>query len=113
MRGSEEVQNWMHMFRWIVKLIRDDYGVEEAQLTRHASIEKDLGLNLEQIEQVMDTVAEAFHIKFPAGSLDELVKLEELCLLSSWLAGFYKQPEFLAPAFVAKAAALNPKAAAA
>ena len=44
MRGSEEVSNWMNLFRWIVKLIRDEYGIDEAKLTRTATIEEDLGL---------------------------------------------------------------------
>ncbi|MGU3495575.1 acyl carrier protein [Xanthobacteraceae bacterium A53D] len=113
MRGSEEVKNWMNMFRWIVKLIRDDYGIPEDQLTRHAAIEKDLGLDAEQLEQVMEAVAEAFQIRFPDSTLDELVKLEELCLLASWLAGFYKQPPFLADGFVEEAIAMNPRAMAA
>jgi hypothetical protein len=113
MRGSEEVRNWMNMFRWIVKLIRDEYGIDEAILTRTANIEKDLSLTLEQVEQILEYVQEAFGVKFPPGTLDELVKLEELCLLASWLAGFYKQPEFLAAGFVQAAAALNPKAQAA
>ncbi|TDT89516.1 MULTISPECIES: acyl carrier protein [Azorhizobium] len=112
MRGSEEVKNWMNMFRWIVKLIRDEYGIPEDQLTRHASIEKDLGLDQEQVEQVMETVSEAFEIRFPDDSLDELVKLEELCLLASWLAGFYKQPPFLDGEFVVRAMAMNPRATA-
>ena len=29
----------MTMFRWIVKVIRDDYGIEESRLTRHALLE--------------------------------------------------------------------------
>ena len=29
---TEDVKNWMHMFRWIVKLIRDEYEVDEAEL---------------------------------------------------------------------------------
>ncbi|WP_029003403.1 acyl carrier protein [Azorhizobium doebereinerae] len=110
MRGSEDVKNWMNMFRWIVKLIRDDYGIPEEQLTRHATIEKDLGLDAEQVEQVMEIVSEAFQIRFPDDALDELVRLEELCLLASWLAGFYKQPPFLADDFVARAVDLNPRA---
>lgn len=98
------------MFRWIVKLIRDDYGVGEDRLTRHAVIEKDIGLNLEQLEVVLGEIAESFGVKFPDGTLDEIVKLEELCMLSSWLAGFYKQPEFLGAGYAASAKAINPKA---
>jgi hypothetical protein len=112
-RGSADVSNWMHMFRWIVKLIRDEYGIPEEQLTRHAVIEKDIGLTTEQIEQLLEWISEAFTVKFPPGTLDELVRLEELCLLASWLAGLYKRPEFLAEGFANTAAAVNPKAAAA
>ncbi len=113
MRGSEDVKNWMNMFRWIVKLIRDEYGLDEAVLTRTASIEKDLALSLEQVERLLEYIQEAFGVKFPPGTLDELVRLEELCLLSSWLAGFYKRPEFLGAGYIQNAAAINPKAAAA
>ena len=112
MRGSEEVSNWMNMFRWIVKLIRDEYGIDEAKLTRTAVIESDLSLSLEQTEQILETIQEAFSVKFPPGALDELVRLEELCLLASWLAGFYKRPEFLGAGFVESARAINPRAAA-
>ncbi len=98
------------MFRWIVKLIRDDYGVEEAQLNRHAIIESDIGLSMEQIEVVLGEISESFKIRFPDGSLDEIVKLEELCMLSSWLAGFYKQPAFLGEGFVAAARLINSRA---
>ena len=78
MRGSEEVKNWMNMFRWIVKLIRDEYGIDEAKLTRTANIEQELSLSTEQVERVLDYVQEAFAVKFPPGTLDELVKLEEI-----------------------------------
>ncbi len=113
MRGSEEVKNWMHMFRWIVKLIRDEYGIDEAQLTRTAVIETDLGLGIEQIEALLETISDAFQVKFPEGTLNELVKLEELCLLASWLAGFYKRPEFLGGDFADRAQSINPRAQAA
>jgi len=98
------------MFRWIVKLIRDDYGIPEDRLTRHAVIEKDIGLNLEQLEVVLGEIAESFNVKFPDGTLDEIVKLEELCMLSSWLAGFYKQPEFLGGGYAASAKSINSRA---
>jgi len=113
MRGSEEVKNWMNMFRWIVKLIRDEYGIDEAVLTRTANIEKELSLSTEQVERILEYIQEGFGVKFPAGTLDELVRLEELCLLASWLAGYYKQPEFLGAGYVTSAAALNPRAKAA
>ena len=84
-RNISDVTNWMNMFRWIVKLIRDEYGVDEAKLTRAAILETDAGLSIEQIEEVIEIVATSFQIKFPPGALDEVVKLEELCMLASWL----------------------------
>jgi hypothetical protein len=109
-RDISDVKSWMNMFRWIVKLIRDDYGVDEAQLTRHAHIETDIGLSLEQTEELLEIIAGCFSIRFPPGTLDELVKFEEMCMLAAWLNGLYKQPEFLSAAFVAAAASLNPRA---
>ncbi|GEO82125.1 acyl carrier protein [Pararhodospirillum oryzae] len=112
-RDISEVKNWMNLFRWVVKLIRDEYGIEEDKLTRHASIETDIGLSAEQVEEVLDIIAGSFSIQFPPGTLDELVKFEELCMLAAWLNGLYKRPEFLGDDFVARAAALNPRAQAA
>ena len=112
-RDISDVKSWMNMFRWVVKLIRDDYGIEEEKLTRFAVIETDIGLSLEQTEEVLDIIAGCFSIKFPSGSLDELVKFEEMCMLAAWLYGLYKQPEFLSAGFVTKAAAINPRAQAA
>ena len=109
-RDTSEVNKWMTMFRWVVKLIRDDYGVSEEKLTRHAHIETDIGLTLEQTEEVLDIVASCFSLKFPQGTLDELVKFEEVCMMAAWLHGLYKRPEFLGADFAAKAAALNPRA---
>ncbi len=109
-RDVSEVKNWMNMFRWVVKLIRDDYGVDEDRLTRHANVEADIGLTLEQIEEVLEIVAKSFSISFPAGTLDEVVKFEEMCMLAAWLNGLYKRPEFLGADFVAKAVAINPRA---
>ena len=109
-RDISDVKNWMNMFRWIVKLIRDEYGVGEDKLTRTADIETDIGLSIEQREEVLETIAKSFDISFPDGTLDELVKFEELCLLSAWLHGLYKRPEFLGDAYVAAAAAVNPRA---
>lgn len=109
-RDISEVKNWMNMFRWVVKLIRDDYGIDEAQLTRNASIETDIGLGTEQVEEVLDIIAGCFAIKFPPGTLDELVKFEELCMLAAWLHGLYKQPDFLGADFTTRAAGLNPRA---
>ena len=105
-----EVKNWMNMFRWIVKLIRDEYGVPEAKLTRTAIIDTDIGLSVEQTEEVLDILAKTFDVKFPPGTLDELVKFEEVCLLAAWLHGLYKRPEFLADAYAQAAASINPRA---
>jgi hypothetical protein len=106
-RPTDDVKNWMNMFRWIVKLIRDEYEVDEAKLVRTAVLETDCGLKIEDVEAVMNIVAESFTIKFPSGTLDEIVKLEELCMLASWLKGYYKRPEFISEAFEAKCRGLN------
>jgi len=106
-RSVEEVKNWMNLFRWIVKLIRDEYGIDEGKLVRHATLETDCGLSIEQIEQVMEIVAESFTIRFPDGTLDEVVKLEELCMLAAWLRGLYKRPEFISEGFEGQCRQLN------
>lgn len=103
----EGVSNWMNMFRWIVKLIRDVYGIDEAKLTRTATLETDCGLTIEQVEEVLEYISDSFGIRFPEGTLDELVKLEELCLLASWIAGFFKRPPFISAEFEAKCRAIN------
>jgi hypothetical protein len=110
--STADITNWMHLFRWIVKLIRDDYGIEETKLTRAAALETDLGLNLEQVEEVLEILQDSFKIRFPDGTLDEVLRLEELCLLASWLKGFYKRPSFIGDAFEARCRSLNPSAAA-
>lgn len=110
-RATDEVTNWMHMFRWIVKLIRDEYGIDERMLVRDARLDAGIGLSIEQVEQVLDDIAESFAVRFPAGTLDEIVKLEELCMLAAWLKGLYKQPEFLSADFAAAARAANGGAA--
>ncbi|SDB14896.1 acyl carrier protein [Belnapia rosea] len=107
-RSTAEVKNWMTMFRWIVKVIRDDYGIDEAKLTRHAQLETELGLGLEQVEDVLRIIDESFGIRFPEGTLDEVLRLEELCMLASWLKGFYKQPDFISGGFAATCRAANP-----
>ncbi|MCG5240334.1 acyl carrier protein [Azospirillum doebereinerae] len=106
-KSIEGVSNWMHMFRWIVKLIRDEYGIDETLLTRNATLETDIGLSIEQVEQVLEYIAESFEVSFPGGTLDELVKLEELCLLASWMKGYYKRPEFISDAFEGRCRAVN------
>ncbi len=104
---TDDVKNWMNMFRWIVKLIRDEYEVGEEKLVRTAVLETDCGLVIEDVEAVLTIVAESFAIRFPDGTLDEVVKLEELCMLASWLKGFYKRPDFISDAFEAKCRHLN------
>ncbi|TWB10734.1 hypothetical protein FBZ89_1322 [Nitrospirillum amazonense] len=111
-RSIEGVTNWMHLFRWIVKLIRDDYGVDEKILTRTAVLETDCGLSIEQVEEVLDIVADSFAIRFPQGTLDEVLKLEELCLLAAWLKGMFKRPDFISDGFEAKCRAMNASAGA-
>ena len=112
-RPTDDVKNWMHMFRWIVKLIRDEYGVDEAILTRTAVLETDCGLAIEDVEAVLGTVAASFAIRFPTGTLDEVVKLEELCVLASWLKGLYKRPDFISDAYAARCRSVNAGCAAA
>ena len=107
-RSVDDVKNWMNMFRWIVKLIRDEYQVEEARLTRAAMLERDLGLTPEQIAEILKTVAESFSIFFPRCASCEVERLEELCLLASWLSGLYKRPDFLCARFEAKCRDANP-----
>jgi len=106
-RPTDDVKNWMNMFRWIVKLIRDEYEVDEQKLVRTAVLETDCGLAIEDVEAVLTTVAASFGVRFPPGTLDEIVKLEELCMLASWLKGFYKRPEFISDGFAATCRGLN------
>ena len=111
-RATDDVKNWMNMFHWIVKLIRDDYQIEESRLTRTAALEGDLNLSVEQVEDIMATIGQSFAIRFPDGTLDEVLKLEELCMLASWIKGLYKRPEFISVGFEAKCRAVNPAMAA-
>ena len=106
--STDDVKNWMHLFRWIVKLIRDRYEVDESRLVRNAVLETDCGLAIEDVEAVMTLTAEAFHIRFPPATLDEVLRLEELCLLASWLAGLYKRPDFLSDSFAQMCRGMNP-----
>jgi hypothetical protein len=108
--STTDITNWMQMFRWIVKLIRDEYGIDEGSLIRTAALETDLGLTIEQIEQVLDYVQDGFDVRFPEGTLNEVLRLEELCLLASWLKGLYKRPAFIGDAFEANCRGLNPGA---
>jgi hypothetical protein len=96
------------MFRWIVKVIRDDYDIDESRLVRTALLETDLGLAIEQVEQVLDIIAASFSIRFPEGTLDEVLKLEELCMVASWMKGFYKRPDFISDGFDRRCREANP-----
>jgi hypothetical protein len=87
------------MFRWIVKLIRDDYEVDETRLTRSAVLETDCGLVVEQVEALIGTISSSFELRFPPATLDEVVKLEELCMLAAWMKGLYKRPDFISDGF--------------
>ena len=98
----------MHMFRWIVKTIRDEHEVDEAILVRSAALETDCGLAIEQVEGLLETIARCFAVAFPPGALDEVLRLEELFMLSAWLKGYYKQPPFLSDAYAAACRAANP-----
>jgi hypothetical protein len=104
----DDVKNWMNMFRWIVKLIRDEYEVDETMLVRSAVLETDCGLLIEQVEAVMGTIGESFQLQFPAGTLDEVVKLDELCMVASWMKGLYKRPDFISAGFEERCRAANP-----
>jgi hypothetical protein len=102
------ISNWMHLFRWIVKLIRDEHGVDEALLVRGAVLEADCGLQIEDIEAVLGMIGTSFTVEFPPCVLDEVVKLDELCMLTAWLKGLYKRPEFISDGFAARCQARNP-----
>ncbi len=106
-RPVDDVKNWMNMFRWIVKLIRDEYEVDEAILVRTAVLETDCGLMIEQVEALLQIISESFQVAFPDGTLDEVLRLEELCMLASWMKGYYKQPPFVSEAFAASCRQVN------
>ena len=105
---TADVKNWMNMFRWIVKLIRDEYEVDEGKLVRAAVLDTDCGLLVEDVEAVLGIISANFAIRFPSGMLDEVVKLEELCMVAAWLKGLYKRPVFLSDGFAAACLTLNP-----
>ncbi|WP_246653881.1 acyl carrier protein [Azospirillum formosense] len=110
-RGMSEpilgITNWMHLFRWIVKLIRDEYGVDEKVLTRNAVLDGGIGLTAEQLEQVLDHIAETFELTFPENTLNETVRLEDLCTLTAWMRGLFKKPDFVTPPFEERCRSLN------
>ena len=105
---TDDVKNWMNMFRWIVKLIRDEYEVDESVLTRTALLETDCGLMIEQVEAIVAVVGESFSLSFPAETLDEVLRLEELCMLAAWMKGLYKCPPFISDGFEANCRGVNP-----
>ena len=104
----DDVKNWMNMFRWIVKMIRDEYEIDEAILIRTATLETDCGLVIEQLEAIIGIVAQSFSLGFPSNTLDEVVKLEELCMLAAWMKGLYKRPPFISDGFEATCRGMNP-----
>ena len=108
---TDDIKNWMNLFRWIVKLIRDEYDIDESLLVRTAVLETDLGLSIEQVEEVLEQLQRSFALRFPAGTLDEVLKLEELCMLAAWLAGMFKQPGFIGESFAGRCKAQNSLAA--
>ena len=110
-RPTDGVTNWMTMFRWIVKTIRDDYGIEETRLTRSAMLETDLGISIEQVEETLEVIAASFAVRFPPGTLDEVLRLEELCMLASWMKGLYKRRPFISETLADAARQVNPAAA--
>jgi hypothetical protein len=105
---TDDVKNWMNMFRWIVKMIRDEYEIDEAVLTRTAKLETDCGLVIEQLEAIIAIVAQSFSLGFPPTTLDEVVQLEELCMLAAWMRGLYKRPPFISDDFEATCRGMNP-----
>lgn len=108
-RPTVGVTHWMRMFRWIAKAIRDDHGIDEARLTRRATLEPNLGLAIEQVEETMEIIAACFTVSFPQGTLNEVLRLEELCMLASRMKGLYRRPPFLSGAFAAEACRMNPQ----
>jgi hypothetical protein len=82
--------------------------VDETTLVRTAVLETDCGLMIEQVEAILGIIGESFVLSFPAGTLDEVVKLEELCMLAAWMKGLYRRPEFISDEFEARCRAANP-----
>jgi hypothetical protein len=89
-------------------MIRDEYEIDEAILTRTATLETDCGLLSEQLEAILAILAQSFTLGFPPGTLDEVVRLEELCMLAAWMKGLYKRPAFISDGFEATCRDMNP-----
>jgi hypothetical protein len=62
---------------------------------------------IEQVEAIPGVVAESFSLSFPPGTLDELLKLEELYMLASWMKGIYERPSFISDGFAATCRGMN------
>jgi hypothetical protein len=63
---------------------------------------------IEQVEAILGVVAESFSLTFPPETLDEVLRLEELCMLASWMKGLYKRPPFISDGFEASCRGANP-----
>ena len=57
---------------------------------------------------MLDVIGDSFVIRFPDGTLDEVLKLEELCMLASWMKGLYKRPDFVSDGFESRCRTVNP-----
>ena len=56
---------------------------------------------------MLETIGGSFELRFPPGTLDEVVRLEELCMLAAWMKGLYKRPEFISAGFEENCRAAN------
>jgi hypothetical protein len=63
---------------------------------------------IEQLEAILAIVAESFSLRFPPETLNEVLKLEEFCMLASWMKGLYKRPPFISDEFESTCRELNP-----
>jgi hypothetical protein len=79
-----------------------------AQIGEPAATLQQLHLSIEQIEDVLGHIGDSFALRFPEGTLDEILRLEELCMTAAWAKGLYKRPEFLSDAFAATCRGANP-----
>ena len=99
------------MFRWIVKLIRDGYDVDEMMLVRNAVLETACGLVIEQVEAMLGVIVACFGRRFPPETLNAVLRLEELCMRASWRKRLYMRhmrPDLISDAFEAPCRGLNP-----
>lgn len=63
---------------------------------------------IEQVEAVLGIVGESFAPRFPRETLDEVVKLEELCMLAGWMKELYYRPPFISDRFELRCRGMNP-----